>query len=152
MGQNDHAAGRVKNKTKLKPMDSIFQQQLEDAKKEIEFYENSTPDVVSLALLASPARKIEPELLRRLRLELADHFPIEEKPHVGTESALWFSKLVESRGADSITLLPEVLHLLRRRLKEKHEALLEKIRRIILECHRSVPPVIAWEEDLIYGS
>ncbi|HLM02327.1 MAG TPA: hypothetical protein VK400_14845, partial [Pyrinomonadaceae bacterium] len=115
-------------------------------------YEQTRPDVYFLALITSPARKIEPELLRALRLKLADYFPAGAKPSVETESALWFSSLVESRGSDSITLLPGVLDLLRERLKAQPVNLLEKIRAIIKECHQSVPPVISWEEDLIYYS
>lgn len=130
----------------------LSQREQEYAKREIEFYENSSPGVISLAMLASPARKIEPELLRCLRLELSDHFPIEKKPNVGTEFALWFSTLIESRGADSITLLPGVSDLLRTQLKEKGNDLLDRIHKIILNCHQSVPPVIKWEEDLIYYS
>jgi small GTP-binding protein len=133
-------------------MNLLSQRQEEFARRQFEFYENSRPDVFSLALLASPARKIEPELLRLLRLKLSDYFPGERKPNVGSESALWFSALVESRGADAITLLPGVLDLLRRRLVEQHGELLEKIREIIHDCHRSIPPVIRWEEDLIYYS
>jgi internalin A len=133
-------------------MSLLFHGQQEYAKREVEFYENSSPDVISLALLVSLARKIEPELIRTLRLELSDHFTLDKKPNVGTEFTLWFSNLVESRGSDSITLLPGVSDLLRKRLKEEDPELLREIRQIIVNCHQSIPPVIKWEEDLVYYS
>jgi internalin A len=133
-------------------MSSLFPQQEKFGQRQIDFYQRSRPDVVSLALLVCLARKIEPELLRHLRLKFSDYFSGDKKPHVGTESALWFSTLVESRGADGVTLLPGVLNLLRRQLKKEHSELLEKIRLEILICHESVPPVVRWEEDLVYYS
>jgi WD40 repeat protein/GTPase SAR1 family protein/DNA-directed RNA polymerase subunit RPC12/RpoP len=132
-------------------MSSIPEEEIIDATKQLSFYERKRPDVVSLALLASPARRIEAGLLRILRLKLAHHFPAEKQPMVGTEAALWFSSLVESRGLDSLTLLPGVLHLLREQLRGKVE-LLEEVHAIIESCHREIPPIINWEEELIYYS
>jgi internalin A len=133
-------------------MSSLFPQQVQFAQRRLGHYENARPDVIYLALLVSPARKIEPALIRRLRLKFANYFPGQPPLTVGTESALWFSTLIESRGSDSLTLLPGVVDLLRRRLVERHGELLEPIREIILECHQSIPPVIKWEEDLVYYS
>jgi GTPase SAR1 family protein len=110
-------------------------------------YRSTHPDVIALAALASLARRIEPELLRRLRLELAHRFPAEMRPTVGSESKLWFSQLVETRGADSITLVPEVIEELRSELTSR--GLVEDCYAVIAECHRAAPPVIRWEEELV---
>ena len=111
--------------------------------------ERARPDVVRLARVASLARKIEPELLRALRLALADRFDGESRPHAGTESALWFSALIESRGPDSITLLSEFSRELQHQLKAD-SALLEAARAVIEELHRDLPAVLRWEEELVY--
>lgn len=119
------------------------------ARETLRTLEAARPDVVGLAILAALARKIEPELLRALRLELSDRLPAESHPHAGTEAALWFSPLVESRGPDSITLLPEVSRELRDRLRAD-SALFEASHAIIEECHRDIAPVVRWEEELVY--
>ena len=92
-------------------------QELDAAQQLLSYYEGARPDLIILAMLASLAKKIEPELLRALRLSLSDQFSADKRPTVGTEAALWFSPFVESRGPDGITLLPEFSELLRERLK-----------------------------------
>lgn len=119
------------------------------AQKRLASYKLSQPDLFSLSLLASLARRIEPELLRSLRLNLAHYFDEKKRPTVGTESALWFSSLIESRGSESVTLLPGVLEILRQRLKAQ-ENLLEEVYSITKRLHQNVPPIISWEEELIY--
>jgi internalin A len=119
------------------------------ALEELRALETARPDVVALAMAASLARKIEPELLRAVRLGLADRLPTDSCPHAGTEAALWFSGLVESRGPDSITLLPEVSRELQGRLKSD-SALFEAARAVIEDCHRAIAPVLRWEEELVY--
>jgi len=126
-------------------------QELDAAQKRLSYYERSRPDVVILAMLASMARKIEPELLRALRFSLSDRFLEDRRPTVGTEAALWFSSFIESRGPDGITLLPEFCKLLRERLKAD-SSLLEATYKVIQECHVNSPPIICWEENLIYLS
>ncbi len=126
-------------------------QELDAAQKRLSDYERSRPDVVTLAMLASMARKIEPELLRALRFSLSNRFLADQRPTVGTEAALWFSSFIESRGSDGITLLPEFSKLLRERLR-LDSSLLEATRKVIQECHEKSPPIICWEENLIYLS
>jgi len=112
-------------------------------------YGHIRPDVITLAMLSSVARRIEPELLRALRLAFSDRFPAEYRPTVATEAALWFSLLVESRGPDNITLLPEFSLILRDRLKAD-QTLLKATYDVIKNCHQFVSPVISWEEDLVF--
>jgi small GTP-binding protein len=123
----------------------------EAAQETLREWEQTRADVVALAMVASLARRIEPELLRALRLSLRHWFTGVRWPTVGTEAALWFSPFVESRGPDSITLLPEFTARLRERLQATEE-LLEAARQVVLKCHAAAPPVIQWEEALIYLS
>src|SRR5262249_34970166 len=60
-----------------------------------------------LAVPLSIAVRIEPELIRAIRLAVLPYLD------VAAESDLWFSDLVASRGPDSIVLKPEVLPGLR---------------------------------------
>src|SRR5262249_24520346 len=60
-----------------------------------------------LAVPLSVAVRIEPELIRAIRLAVLPYLD------VAAESDLWFSDLVASRGPDSIVLKPEVLPGLR---------------------------------------
>ncbi len=115
---------------------------------ELADYEQGRPDILALAIVASLARSIEPELLRSLRVELrlnAGNLPVT----VSAESGLWSSSLVESRGSDRITLLPEASQLLRTRL-QADPPLLEAARKIIEAAHRGSPQVLQWEERLVY--
>jgi WD40 repeat protein/GTPase SAR1 family protein len=110
-------------------------------------YRQSRPDVVTLAMLASVARRVEPELLRALRLATAHHFDEQSRPDAGTEGALWFSRLVETRGPDSITLIPAVTERLRSELQQL--GLVRHCSKIVEDLHQRLAPVIKWEEKLV---
>ncbi|GEM_PF-1815230 len=125
--------------------------EMNSAREHLKKYSSIRPDVVSLGMLASLARRIEPELLRALRLALGDRFSADHRPTVATEAALWFSFFVESRGPDNITLLPEFSQLLRECLREDQE-LIEAAHNVIKNCHESISPIIRWEEELVYLS
>jgi WD40 repeat protein len=116
---------------------------------ELKRLERERPDVVSLGMLASLARHVEPELLRALRLTCGSHFGASDRPRVDTEAAVWFGPFVETRGPDGITFYADYAALLRRRLRGT-PVLFELAHTIIAECHRSVPPVARWEEEMIY--
>jgi kumamolisin len=67
-----------------------------------------------LAVPLSIAVRIEPELIRAIRLAVLPHLD------VSAESDLWFDDgLVASRGPDEIVLRPEVLPVLRARLADR---------------------------------
>ena len=110
-------------------------------------YVRKRPDVVALASVISLARVIEPELLRALRLRLSPQFKVQVT--VDSESALWFSSFVESRGVGGITLLPAALQILRIELA-KDQQLLEEAYKIIKSFHEFSPDVLQWEERIIY--
>lgn len=70
------------------------------------------PGSRELAMLASLARRVEPQLLRALRLELAP------ERRAADEADLWFSPIVETAAATGLVFDPEVLPVLQRRLAE----------------------------------
>ncbi|HKQ89198.1 MAG TPA: hypothetical protein VJZ77_00845, partial [Blastocatellia bacterium] len=69
----------------------------------IELLQKTSPDAVQLALLVSLAARVEPELLRAMRLR---HLP---KVDAGAEADLWFSPLVQASSPLGIVLRPDVL-------------------------------------------
>jgi hypothetical protein len=102
-----------------------------------------------LARWCSLAVKVEPTLLRSLRLEL------EPRLDVGAESDLWWSDLVGTRGHDGILLRPAIADELREELR----ALLAAgdprpglARRIITNAHAASAPAIVLEEDLAWAA
>ncbi len=129
-------------------MDTLDANLIEAARSELAVYSRRTPEVVALASVASLARAVEPELLRALRVGLGTRIS-GTRLSVSAESTLWFSDLVESRGADAITLRPEVLYVLRPKLATDRQ-LLEDARTIVEDCHKSAPDVLQWEERIVY--
>ena len=101
------------------------------------------PNVVALAAPASLAVRIEPQLLRKLRLDL---FPSLD---AGTEADLWFSRLVETRTASGIVLGRSWLGALRARLA-RNPALLESSWVAVSSAHRHLSPALFAEEQLTY--
>lgn len=100
-------------------------------------------DILRLATLASLATRIELQLLRRLRLELAADID------VGAEARLWHSELVQERAPTGIVLDPDIRGLLQRRLAHL-PPLAEESYRIVREVHRRSAPALQLEEQLAY--
>jgi type VI secretion system protein ImpC len=98
---------------------------------------------VALAEAVSLAVRVEPELLRKMRLEL---FPA---TNAGIEADLWFSPLIESRAQSGIVFQKALAQLLRQRLAERIERL-EAAWRVTESVHRYVSPAILAEEKLAY--
>src|SRR6202034_3570927 len=76
-------------------------------------------------MLASIAGRIEPQLLRSLRLNLAPH------RSAADEADLWFGPLVESAAVTGLVLIPEVQTALQRRLARDPTGRLEIAWRLI---------------------
>jgi type VI secretion system protein ImpC len=108
-----------------------------------ELVDQLTGLTAELAEAVSLAIRIEPQLLRRMRIEL---FPSAD---AGVEADLWFSSVVESRAASGIVLNSEAAELLRHRLKEK-PTVLEAAWRVIELLHRNISPALFAEERLAY--
>jgi len=110
------------------------------------------PDAIELAAFAALALRVEPELLRVLRLELL-------APRVGAaaEADLWHSHLVRSRSPQAIVLDYDVAEVLRNRLSARRadDALwppVVRARGIVERVHRHISPALALEEEVIWLS
>ena len=107
----------------------------------IEAERSDRPELVQLAEAASLATRVEPHLLRRLRIELC------AGADVGVEADLWFSDFVETIGPHYVVLDPDVVAVLRRGLGDRPERL-DQIDRITREEHADSPPSLRLEEQL----
>ena len=118
---------------------------VEDAASLVAFEREINRDVVELATLLSLSTRVEPELVRAMRIEL---FPDAE---AGLESDVWFSSLVQASNATGLTLLPDVIELFRRDLAtEVNRERLESARKIVHIVHQGISPAIEWEEEVTY--
>lgn len=114
---------------------------LERATTRVEQQYKRNPEAVQLAKLASLAVRVEPHLLRRLRLELLPD------ADVGIEADLWFGPLVESRGVRAIVLNCYVVELLREKLAEDRQ-LLRRVIALTEQAHAEAATTIRLEERL----
>ena len=101
------------------------------------------PDAVRLARVVSLASRIEPELIRQVRLQL---LPTVD---AGAEADLWFSPLVQSSTPLAITLFPAVVDLLRRELAKSPESL-QRAWELLKELHQNAPAAIRLEERVTF--
>jgi hypothetical protein len=104
---------------------------------------------VEIATLLSVAVRIEPELIRAIRLTLLPRLD------VGAESDLWFSHWVVTREADAIVLRDEVVLQLRQRLAERLATAGpdDPARRVwdaVAWVHRRLSPALLMEERLAW--
>ncbi|HEX3105238.1 MAG TPA: hypothetical protein VHQ22_12380 [Terriglobales bacterium] len=116
---------------------------IQDALDRIRKLESRNPRSILLARACSFAVLIDPQLMRKLRLELVP----------GTraidEADLWFSRLVQSRNAEGIVIYPEVAEQLRQDLLQKD---VDKAWQITQELHKELPSAIRVEEELAFLS
>ena len=96
-----------------------------------------------IAELVSIASKIEPELMRQVRLELVD------QADAGAEADLWFSPLVQSRNPSAIVLKRDVATLLRTELA-KDSKRLDAAWEVVEKVHRHCSPALLVEEKLTW--
>jgi kumamolisin len=103
-----------------------------------------------LAVPLSIAVRIEPELIRAIRLAVLPHLD------VSAESDLWFADdLVASRGPDTIVFRPEVLPWLRAELADRVAASgpadpVRLVGDITARVHASVSPALVLEERVTW--
>jgi type VI secretion system protein ImpC len=97
----------------------------------------------ALAEAVSLAIRIEPQLLRALRLAVVP------TADAGDEADLWFSSIVETRTPSAITLDVDAARLLRRQLAA-NPGRLQAAWRTIERVHRDISPVLFAEEQLAY--
>lgn len=125
----------------------ITREEMAEAQRDLELFEPDDP-LIRLAELLSPASRIEPELIRHVRLEFV------RDADVSVEQELWFSEFVRSRGDDAISLSVPFALVLRDRLRKRrvnHQALVESARRLMAEIHAGHSPVLVLEENLAWA-
>ena len=106
-------------------------------------------DTLELAAALSPATRIEPELIRAIRLRVLPHLTVD------AESEFWFSDLADIRSPHAITLRPQILTALRERLVELLTDAAEdhpwrQIGSIIQQVHASITPALQLEERVTW--
>jgi len=102
-----------------------------------------SPDALRLARVVSLATRVEPELLRKARLQLLP------KVDAGAEADLWFSPLVQSSTPLAITFIPAIADLLRRDLAKSRESL-QRAWDVLEELHENAPAAIKLEERVTW--
>jgi uncharacterized Zn-binding protein involved in type VI secretion len=105
-------------------------------------------DVSTLAALLSPASRVEPELLRAIRLACLPELPVE------AEHELWFDHIVDARSDAAITFAPEAVRELRQRLRAMHggvwRPVVERARTVMAELHAPISPLLGLEEEMAW--
>ncbi|MER7403462.1 hypothetical protein ABT373_13475 [Streptomyces sp. NPDC000070] len=103
---------------------------------------------IELAMVLSFATRMEPELIRAVRLRLLPHLD------VGAEADLWFCDWVGARTPEAIALIPECLPYLRAGLVDRLESepRLREVMGIVTEFHRGLSPALLLEEQVTWDS
>src|SRR5579859_446056 len=107
------------------------------------------PGPRALAVLAALAVRIEPELLRALRLRCLPRLD------AGAEADLWWSDIMSARGARGASIAPPVLRWLREELKERYQAEPELVglaRDLVADYHAAEPPTVVLEERIAWAA
>ncbi|MGW1954322.1 CHAT domain-containing protein [Streptomyces sp. NPDC001920] len=106
------------------------------------------PGALELATALSFVTRIEPELIRAVRLRLLPHLD------VGAEADLWFCEWVSARTPEAIALLPQCLPYLRAGLVGKLETnpRLREVADLVAEFHRELSPALFLEEQVTWHS
>ncbi len=115
----------------------------EDARLIVDAFAKESPEAYKLALAASLAARVEPELVRAYRLNL---FPGVEP---GAEADLWFSPLVQSQTPLALEFESETLELLRGDLAADQE-LLQRAWQVLEAFHVSAPFALRLQEELTW--
>ncbi|MCB1852235.1 MAG: CHAT domain-containing protein, partial [Gammaproteobacteria bacterium] len=117
----------------------------------VEAYAADCPEALELALLLSPAVRLESALIRAMRLELL--------PGSGPwiESRLWYSPLVKSRNVASILLHQAVAEYLRDELSDRwrdsaQRSRLRTARMLMAEVHKNLSPALFLEEQVVWAA
>ncbi|WP_425246501.1 hypothetical protein [Streptomyces sp. NEAU-NA10] len=109
-------------------------------------------DAVDVATLLSTTVRVEPELLRAVRVALLP------QADVAAESDLWFSEWVATRNPRAMVLRADVQRELRPRLPEVLArcasppgiAPADHLRELITSCHRHLSPLMRVEEEVLW--
>ncbi|MFL6208020.1 MAG: tetratricopeptide repeat protein [Pyrinomonadaceae bacterium] len=115
----------------------------EEARQLIDQFASGYEDAYRLAKTVSLAVRIEPELVRALRLALFAGVD------AGAEADLWFSPLVSAQTPVALELVPEVVEPLREDLAGDQE-LLQKAWLLLKDFHAKAPRALQLEEKLTW--
>ncbi len=115
----------------------------DDARVVVEALGKRSPDALKLARAVSLASRVEPELLRKVRLELLPDLD------AGAEADVWFSPLVQSTSPLAFSFLPAVADQLRRELAESRDSL-TRAWQVLSDVHEHSPAAIKLEERVTW--
>jgi isoamylase len=107
------------------------------------------PGARELAVLAALAVRLEPELLRALRLRCLPRLD------ASAEADLWWSDIMSARGARAVSISPPVLRWLREELKERYRAdpeLVGTARDLVTKYHAAEPRTVVLEERIAWAA
>jgi type VI secretion system protein ImpB len=116
-----------------------------DAEYAVRALERRGTGIANLAAGISLAVRIEPQLLRAMRLAVAP------SADAGDEADLWFSDIVDTRAPTAITLHADAVRILRRRLAADQQ-MLHAAWRVVERVHGDISPVLLTEEEVTYRS
>jgi hypothetical protein len=106
------------------------------------------PADVQLAVALSVATRIEPELVRAVRLKVLPHLDI------GAESDFWFSDWIGPRQPHVVALRYHLLDRLRKQLGAWHTEgkfpRIHNLRAVIKAVHQTISPALALEEEIVW--
>jgi isoamylase len=107
------------------------------------------PGPRELAVLAALAARLEPELLRALRLRCLPRLD------ASAEADLWWSDIMSARGARAASISAPVQRWLREELRERYRAdpgLIGRARDLVAEYHAAEPPTVVLEEAVAWAA
>lgn len=109
----------------------------------LEHLESINPDAIRLAEYASLAVRVEPELLREMRLKFLPN------SDASAEADLWLSPLVSTRSAKWLAISYDAAEKLRSRLIQRPNELL-KVRTFLRQQHTGIASTISLEEEILW--
>jgi hypothetical protein len=127
------SAQPVRRHLRLVRWDRQTGSRLIDRKRILAEEKESSEGPICLARLASIAGRIEPQLLRALRLRLAPYFGAD------AEGDLWFSDMVESAAHTGLILRPNIQRILQDELASYSDDLLESAWEVLYQARTNIP-------------
>jgi hypothetical protein len=115
----------------------------QDLAEDVPELDRESPQTLRLATLVSIAVRVEPALLRAIRLRLCPHLPVAAEPD------LWFSSLTGAYNRSGFTLLARVRAVLQERLAADRGDL-ERAWQITSKLHARAPQLMRIEEELVW--
>jgi hypothetical protein len=104
------------------------------------------PAALALAEVVSFAVRVEPYLLRRMRLELLPELD------AGAEADVWLSPLMQVRSPEGAVFYPEIAAALRTQLAEQKSVTYFEAWNLLQQLHQHLPATIQLEEQIAFLS